>query len=188
MISVECSFMSAVCSKASRASQRRRTSFVYPEGCLAAMENPALRSGFPATARLFRAFKRLRAENAARLPHSDQRSTTSIFIYQMEGRGRGVAENDAFTEPWEKVDKPFARQGGRLAAGAGADGSVRVARRPGTEGRHAGGAPRQEEHRGRWLETWLRRAGISIWHPRAAWHHGHASVLCEVAKMRKPTI
>jgi len=60
---------------------------------LAAMENPVLRSGFPTTARPFRAFKRLRVENAARLPHSDRRSrsTSSVFIYQMEGRRREAA-------------------------------------------------------------------------------------------------
>lgn len=57
------------------------------------MENPVLRSGFPTTARPFRAFKRLRVENAARLPHSDRcsRSTSSVFIYQMEGRRREAA-------------------------------------------------------------------------------------------------
>ena len=82
-LSVVCDSLSAI----------RRTSFVYPGGCLAAMENPVLRSGFPTTARPFRAFKRLRVENAARLPHSDRRSrsTSSVFIYQMEGRRREAA-------------------------------------------------------------------------------------------------
>lgn len=52
--------------------------------------------------------KRLRVENAARLPHSDRRSTTSVFIYQTKEESARPPHRSVGKGPQARHGSPYA--------------------------------------------------------------------------------